>query len=768
MVWLALAADAPCGEAWGKYGAWKVRRTIAIPPPQKNEPKLPKLDCCYVTFPTANFMKPDGSDLRVVVDGQDAPFRLVDTDFGGVVRLVAAVPRTADRMYVFYGNPAAKSVETTWQPRRGVWLETRQYKGGECKTLDGIRAAWAKGGERYGTGAVGQIFHGYNPFGPSDNYLSLYKGWLYMPKDAQVHFSVVADEIAHLLVEGRVVAAKTKWGTMPRNRRFAGKPVFLKKGLHPITMYHVERGGRQAAGAAWWMTGMKRGKKYLHYKIIPATNFAPLRYGRLLHYEVRGQAIGVDFAATNDGDLYVDNKASQMAVRYVFRDMSRPANRALKCQPMWDFGDGTSSASRDPNHIYLKPGDYTVTLTLRRGESTFKGSQKIRVGHGWARAARRKWDRLAQYYPILKDYQFENMPTDHLVLAARIFESLEKPEEIVAVCSVLYQRGKTLDDKTFVHHCLLLGRHLREVEGQAKSALGVFASAQRRTKDVTMKARLANELGDVYYYFLDDLDSALRQYSRTLKTFGKADVVQLRIAQIRVGDIYRSKGDYKAALNAYETAGAKPASRTTDLVASARRGSFPRTVEDYIRRKLFKEAHQALNDWDWEFPTDRLIGYSALLRARLALAEENKKEAVKQAQELIRVNKDSEYADDLLLFLVDFYLGEGKLDKALATITQLLDGYPASDLQEQAKLKQVAIYLRQAKYDDAAKHALELAMGSEDSDNAPKALLLAATAHVRQKKKAEAIKALERLTQKYPNSDDAPQGLKMLKELRRK
>ena len=765
---LALAANAPCGEGWGKYSAWQVRRTIAIPPPEKNEPKLPKLDCCYVSFPTASFMKPDGSDLRVVADGQDAPFRIIDIGFGGVVRLVAAVPRAAERMYVYYGDPAAKSVETTWQPRRGVWLETRQYKGGDCTKLEGIRAAWAKAGERYGTSAVGQIFHGYNPFGPSDNYLSLYKGWLYVPKDSQVCFAVVADDIAHLLVEDRVVAAKTAWGAMPRHRRFAGKPIFLKQGLHPITMYHVERDGRQSAGAAWWMTGMKRGKKYLHYQIIPAANFAPLRYGRLLHYEVRGQAIGADVAAVNDGDLYVDNTPTQMAVRYVFRDMSRPANRALQCQPLWEFGDGTSGAARDPNHIYLRPGDYTVTLTLRRGERAFKVSQKIRVGHGWQRAARRQWDRLAQYYPILKDYQFENMPNEHLVMAARIFQLLEKPDEIIAVCSVLFQRARQLDDAAFVHHCLLLGRHLREVEGKGRDALAVFSAAEQRAKDVTMKARLANELGDVYYHFLGDLDSAARQYTRTLKAFGKADVVQLRIAQIRLGDVYRSKGDYKAALSAYETAGGKPASSTKELVASARRGSFPHTVEDYTRRKLFKEAHQALSDWDWEFPTDRLVGYSSLLRARLALAEDNKKEAVKQAEEMLRVNKDSEYADDLLLFLIDLYLGDGKLDKALASIARLVEGYPASELQEQARLKQVAILLRQAKYGEAATHALELAMGSEDSENAPKALLLAATAYVRQSKKPEAVKALERLTQKYPNSNDAAQGLKMLKELRRK
>jgi len=29
-----------------------------------------------------------------------------------------------------------------------------------------------------------------------------------------------------------------------------------------------------------------------------------------------------------------------------------------------DFGDGTTSTSEDPNHVYAKSGDYTVKLTV--------------------------------------------------------------------------------------------------------------------------------------------------------------------------------------------------------------------------------------------------------------------------------------------------------------------------------------------------------------------------------------------------------------------
>jgi len=774
---MAVRAASFCGEGWGPYSAWKVRRTVGIPPADPKQPKMRGLDCVYATFPTAGFLQPDGRDLRVVIGAKPAPFKVVDIGYGGYVRLVAGLSAAADRMHIYYGNPSAKPLPGDWEPQRGVWLETRVYQGGKCETLEGMREAWAKGGDRFGAGLVGVIFHGFNPFGPSDNYLSLYKGWFYVPKDVKVTFAVVADEIGYAFVEDKLVAAKTEWGEMPQHKRFAGEPVLLREGIHPIQMLHVEKGGGQAAGAAWWMEGMPRGEKYLHFQIIPAQSFTPVRYGKLLDYEVSGQAVSADFSHVNDGDVLLDD--SELIVRYVFRDMSRPADRALQCQPLWDFGDGTTSTSRDPSHVYFRPGDYAVTLTLKGKTGAYAVRQQIRVGPGYERAARRQWDQPEQYYPIAKDYEFGKMSTEALVVAARLFEELEKPAEIIATCSVLFQRGDQLDDKAFVHHCLLLGRHLRDFKEEkeenpeakarerAEEAVRVFTRAEQRTTDVAARARLSNEKGDVYYYFLNDLEKAEQEYVKTITRYAPGGGAQVRLAQMRIGDLCRTKGDYEAALGAYQRAAAMPIEQRTEIVEAARRGSFPRSVEDYTRRKLFEEARKTLDEWDWEFPTDKLIGYSSLLRAQLALAEGSKEEAVKQAKELLGCNKESEYADDLLLFLADLYIGEGQLDKAIEAATRLLTDYPASELQARAHLKRVTIRLQQAQYPEAATEALDLAAGNPDSDDAPKALLLAATALVRDKKRDDAIRTLERLTKKYPTTEEATEALKMLKELRK-
>lgn len=45
----------------------------------------------------------------------------------------------------------------------------------------------------------------------------------------------------------------------------------------------------------------------------------------------------------------------------------------------WDFGDGNSSASDDPSHIFTEAGVYTVTCVANNGENSVSTSIEIEV-----------------------------------------------------------------------------------------------------------------------------------------------------------------------------------------------------------------------------------------------------------------------------------------------------------------------------------------------------------------------------------------------------
>ncbi|HSI90560.1 MAG TPA: gliding motility-associated C-terminal domain-containing protein [Adhaeribacter sp.] len=54
-------------------------------------------------------------------------------------------------------------------------------------------------------------------------------------------------------------------------------------------------------------------------------------------------------------------------------------NTALGLSFSWDFGDGTSSSERSPEHIYTRPGTYTITLTTDFGRGCIISSVVGRV-----------------------------------------------------------------------------------------------------------------------------------------------------------------------------------------------------------------------------------------------------------------------------------------------------------------------------------------------------------------------------------------------------
>jgi PKD repeat protein len=56
-------------------------------------------------------------------------------------------------------------------------------------------------------------------------------------------------------------------------------------------------------------------------------------------------------------------------LKVVFTDRSAGKPTSWK----WNFGDGTSSTTKNPAHIYNKAGKYTVTLTVKNS----KGNNKI-------------------------------------------------------------------------------------------------------------------------------------------------------------------------------------------------------------------------------------------------------------------------------------------------------------------------------------------------------------------------------------------------------
>ena len=86
-----------------------------------------------------------------------------------------------------------------------------------------------------------------------------------------------------------------------------------------------------------------------------------------------------------------------------------------------------------------------------------------------------------------------------------------------------------------------------------------------------------------------------------------------------------------------------------------------------------------------DFPTEKIEGYLTLLYARYWAGRGKYAQAIAQAEQLLAVNRDSPYVDQLLLLAADSEMRRGRKDRALATLHSLVKDYPGSPLVPLAK-----------------------------------------------------------------------------------
>src|SRR5262249_29495344 len=179
-------APARAADPWHLAG-WEARAVVEITAPAKE----PGVDTAGVKVLCQRRGKPDGSDYRVVdAAGKPVPFLLAYHDPArySLISFRAADPK--GRYFVYFGNPKAERAKEMvvddpkpgsgppkgdWVPKQGFVLQTMQRpEGDNPRTPEDMAKLIAGSKEKYGARYQRQVSEGYNVFGPSDYYVSVY------------------------------------------------------------------------------------------------------------------------------------------------------------------------------------------------------------------------------------------------------------------------------------------------------------------------------------------------------------------------------------------------------------------------------------------------------------------------------------------------------------------------------------------------------------------------------------------------------------------
>ncbi len=693
----------------------------------------------------------EGTNVLVFGKGQKpVPTRVLQLGPGDYCRLAFEVQPGQASYEIFYGGQAPEPSQVpAWTNQDGLLLETRQFQQCNLHNLDSVREAF-RSAKPIGADYVEAVQHAYNPFAlrPAP-FLSRYSGTLRIATAGTYGFLTSSQDCSFLLVDDKlVVDAPGMHRPVHHALRGARKDIQLAAGPHKFEYYHAAS-GPQAMMVAAWEVNPRDAKP--QPAPIPPEVFRTAAIGRepAGPVSLRNEKLVPDFLVHIAGSVPLPDNDVPL-VRVAFRDTS-PRSLSLNAKITWEFGDGQTSTEANPQHVYLRPGSYTVKLVVRRAGKPFAMANRVYVDAP-PQAARDALDTLDDYLPILQTYDPrgldaaalaqlvaayqakadrllappdeadtprgkpgrkparpenpqgppspEDVQRQHEVQAARRAEAMKYIARAVEAgqAGLAGPAVAGASNEDLLRLARMLGPMARFQLGDSRLAGALWETAAKRLTQPLAQGQCHLEAADIALNDLASLKAGKRLLDEASQKLKDPQAKELAARLQRVwGDYYALAGDGKKARQAYLAADALAAAGRTNVERIAWQGAHGRSAEQFIKSGELDRAAAELHQWQEAFPADKITGYITLLLARYWFGRQQYEAAIALAGQLSAVNPDSPYIDQLGLLAAECELARGNPDQAIARLEALLKNYPGSPLVPAIKERLASLKAKTAK-----------------------------------------------------------------------
>jgi len=540
----------------------------------------------------------DEISALVVAGARPVPCRVVWQSAGEPLEVW--FDATAQPTHIYLGKELKPA---PWEPACGLQLETRRGTPQPIDTAEQILALWDKSGAPYGRGACERIFHGANPFGPSEDFAARYTGWLDLPQAGAWQFATISDDGSVLLIDGKQITA---WpgghGAEAGARGEYHGTAQLTAGRHRLDYRVVQGGGGFCAAVAWKPPGAK------DWAMIPASAFAGIT-----RWNIKDPSTprGADWAVTwrtlahaGPGTDGLDPCLVQTRCEIV----GPPAT------VVWRFDDGTGGEGRVLDHWWLAPGTRRITAEIRAGKAPVQlRTIALAVQPAWLQPSPMPEEHVHQWRKILQNRRYAALPVGELLAAMRLALAADETSVFAGLGEHAARAAKAL---ATADPELALRFALRIQDAELRRYTESSALLDAITAPPPLAARAHLHLGGLRLAANGDAagaaaawqgidPAALDDTDRRLLAIFRAD------ARALAGDVAGARAAYRALPQV-----ADPTSR--DYVM--RRRLRLELARDRLSQGRWDEAEQSLREIEWETPLERLGDETGLLFIRLWLA----------------------------------------------------------------------------------------------------------------------------------------------------
>jgi tetratricopeptide (TPR) repeat protein len=693
--WLAvwtlalLALPARAAEPW-RLPDWTARAVVEIPAPSAEA----DVDAAGVKILCQGRAKPDGADYRVLdADGKLVPFQLDFHDADHYSLLTFKTDNPKQKFYVYFGNPkATRAVEQTpdfpapgggpptggWVPHADFVYQTidRPHTADIAKEHDPdniaemtklIADSKAKDGARWQR----RVADGYNPFGSSEYYISIYRGWVRVPKAGPYQFCTVSNKASFSFLDGKPLIHWPGQHAVERGARGeVNAKVDLTAGLHYLEYYHETTPLEHMAYLGWRPSGDAG-----QFSPIPESFYTAPHAAVVTAYEdAKGPLLTFEPAIVDSVWPVERNEGQYTRVRFT-AGKTPPLPDGTKYQ--WDFGDGQTAAGPEAEHVYLTLGLQTVTLTAQGPAGTQTARWPLSIFEIEHVVDQFKEGRPQDYAKLVKGYDRNKLSADALQELQHLLAEGDEPAEAVEVGKTFLQRFPNAEPLTQGRvRRLMADCAVRIGKGNLDEAVANYEAA-------LVKETPAAEKLDVLARLIRLVGVEREQPEKAAPIFAKADEAAksakvddevqaaYRRAVIAMGDVRLWQGKLDDARSLYARA-EKLGAFIPSQVRAARLGAFPDSLQEYLDTGNTGAALDLVDKWDEKFPTDKPNGHSFFWRGKVLMLRGQPADAVRYLDRSIRLTTGAPFETEARWLLAEALDQSGRKDEAKRELAKLV------------------------------------------------------------------------------------------------
>ena len=632
-----------------------------------------------------------GNDLRLLdAQGNQQPFEIIflDPKLRALLAFKVADGKPAT-FWLYFGNMHAGRIipvqpdpsHWAWQPCAGVLLRVYRKAKPQCpKTLAEFQAM-LRAGTLQGAGFVGDISQGHNLFGPSDQYMSVYQAWLHIDTPGTYSFCTASADGSWINVNDQPLVQSPGphgWGGMERGE--VNGSIELRKGLAKIDYYQEAGGDAHMAFLGWKPPGQDR------FTMVSSGQWAQIRRATASAYESRDKPIIAVPDVRLVSTYWLPDSSDRQTT--LLRATDRSASRAGRLiSAAWDFGDGQRALGQRQEHVYFRLGRPTILLTVSDSAGNSDSiSCQPNIFLEDVQAPDVAFGRPDMYAQIASRYDTEKMPQSDLSLYAQFWQSLERWNQFASAAKAYVRRFADFPDSAQLAAAAADACADAQAYDPA-SADQLYRLAIKPLPDADARRTLTFHLAKNLAWNLGRLDDAKAIYRQLIQSAG-SDMATVRNATIGLGDVEMLGGNLPAAKEQYRAAEQLSDRKSLDQsVELAKLGSYPWTVEDYLDRGDYDEAIDALNQWEYQYPLQKLDGASLLLRGKVLFVRQPCEPALKFLQLAETVNPAGTQAPEAVWLRANCLMSLGRNQQAIEQFARVETEFTRSEFAARAKEK---------------------------------------------------------------------------------